>query len=628
MPQLARFHETFASKTTGLPLASKSVTVYREGATFVSGSGTTPATLTVRNNGKIVAGDTVFIGAVTGTTYTVDSATATTVVVSGFVGTLSPTAGDRIVPSNDLPTLYEDDQGGASKTNPLTTSATGLAQAWIATGAYDHILSGSGVDTVLFQGITRAAENYPHYNVKTYGATGDGTTDDSTAIQVALDDLELQGGGVLFFPLGTYLLGTGLTVEDESIRIVGSGRASILKANSAITMLTIGPDSGASTANAGNVVSSLQFDFNSKAATGIHWNRWGQIGWTEHVHFVNPVAGSIGITTADSSTINELVFEDINWFYNPPLTGGATVGTGIIIDCNNCKIRSSTFIGATVGVDILTTVSAEPLLIEGNRFRANTRSIRANGTSPRGLNIKDNRFEGNTIETFAVDLEGADATTNRIVGVSLTGNRFSSTNGVRLKNIKGILLAGNTIISLFASPPTTFITDGGDVSQISSINVINAPGITIATFPATITDVEATGSAEGLYNLMRRTQFGDGVDAPAQANVLVYATRAGEAYLVARDSANDAEAVFGANSANIVMGARTNDPAHIVTNNTNRVKILANGTTEFLLALGMTDGITAPTTKGGIAYLYVDTADGDLKVKFGDGTVKTLATDT
>jgi hypothetical protein len=76
------------------------------------------------------------------------------------------------------------------------------------------------------------------------------------------------------------------------------------------------------------------------------------------------------------------------------------------------------------------------------------------------------------------------------------------------------------------------------------------------------------------------------------------------------------------------MGARTNDPAHIVTNNTNRVKILANGTTEFLLALGMTDGITAPTTKGGIAYLYVDTADGDLKVKFGDGTVKTLATDT
>jgi hypothetical protein len=40
------------------------------------------------------------------------------------------------------------------------------------------------------------------------------------------------------------------------------------------------------------------------------------------------------------------------------------------------------------------------------------------------------------------------------------------------------------------------------------------------------------------------------------------------------------------------------------------------------------DGITAPTTVLGKTFIYVDTADGDLKVKFGDGTVKTIATDT
>lgn len=45
-------------------------------------------------------------------------------------------------------------------------------------------------------------------------------------------------------------------------------------------------------------------------------------------------------------------------------------------------------------------------------------------------------------------------------------------------------------------------------------------------------------------------------------------------------------------------------------------------------AFGLPDGITAPATATGIAWIYVDTADGDLKVKFGDGTVKTLATDT
>lgn len=43
--------------------------------------------------------------------------------------------------------------------------------------------------------------------------------------------------------------------------------------------------------------------------------------------------------------------------------------------------------------------------------------------------------------------------------------------------------------------------------------------------------------------------------------------------------------------------------------------------------LGIVDGITAPSTIAGIAQIYVDTSDGDLKIKFGDGTVKTIVTD-
>jgi len=42
----------------------------------------------------------------------------------------------------------------------------------------------------------------------------------------------------------------------------------------------------------------------------------------------------------------------------------------------------------------------------------------------------------------------------------------------------------------------------------------------------------------------------------------------------------------------------------------------------------LTDGITAPSTVAGYAQIYVDTADGDLKVKFGDGVVKTIVVDT
>lgn len=42
----------------------------------------------------------------------------------------------------------------------------------------------------------------------------------------------------------------------------------------------------------------------------------------------------------------------------------------------------------------------------------------------------------------------------------------------------------------------------------------------------------------------------------------------------------------------------------------------------------LTDGVTAPAAAEGLATIYIDSADGDLKVVFADGTVKTIVTDT
>ena len=54
----------------------------------------------------------------------------------------------------------------------------------------------------------------------------------------------------------------------------------------------------------------------------------------------------------------------------------------------------------------------------------------------------------------------------------------------------------------------------------------------------------------------------------------------------------------------------------------------ATGNGTFAGWIAIKDGSTAPSATSGTAKIYVDTADGDLKVIFGDGTVKTIVVDS
>ncbi len=54
------------------------------------------------------------------------------------------------------------------------------------------------------------------FDVKEYGATGDGVTDDSPYILNALEDIKKAGGGVLYFPQGIYIFG-GVRIGDMTV---------------------------------------------------------------------------------------------------------------------------------------------------------------------------------------------------------------------------------------------------------------------------------------------------------------------------------------------------------------------------------------------------------------------------
>src|SRR5947209_17976975 len=60
------------------------------------------------------------------------------------------------------------------------------------------------------------------FNVKSYGATGNGTTNDTPAINKAITSANKAGGGIVEFPSGTYLAGGSIhLLSNVTLRLDG-----------------------------------------------------------------------------------------------------------------------------------------------------------------------------------------------------------------------------------------------------------------------------------------------------------------------------------------------------------------------------------------------------------------------
>lgn len=69
-----------------------------------------------------------------------------------------------------------------------------------------------------------AAVQSSGFNVVAYGAVGNGVTDNTAAIQAAINATQSAGGGEIFFPPGIYRCNGTLNVTNSNIALVGSGQ--------------------------------------------------------------------------------------------------------------------------------------------------------------------------------------------------------------------------------------------------------------------------------------------------------------------------------------------------------------------------------------------------------------------
>ena len=105
----------------------------------------------------------------------------------------------------------------------------------LAAGTYQiRVSNGFGGEQGLSDPLTieiRRPDAWPDqtFNVRSFGALGDDMTDDTAAIRAALDAAEKNGGGVVYFPWGTYRLTDWIRIPRKTILRGEDRDATILK---------------------------------------------------------------------------------------------------------------------------------------------------------------------------------------------------------------------------------------------------------------------------------------------------------------------------------------------------------------------------------------------------------------
>lgn len=148
------------------------------------------------------------------------------------------------------------------------------------------------------------------FNVRSYGATGDGLTDDAAAFQAALDAANDADGGLVVVPAGRYKVTTDLPLY-PNVTLRGVGRQSVIDASSGtgtFTFLEARAADGAATALTANAVAGANVLTMGAVPAGIGAGSWVKVGSTAVFGSTSQPLGEL--VRVVSATATTLTIED------------------------------------------------------------------------------------------------------------------------------------------------------------------------------------------------------------------------------------------------------------------------------------------------------------------------------
>lgn len=305
------------------------------------------------------------------------------------------------------------------------------------------------VTPTVLGGVITSVAPWSWYDVKAYGAKGDGATDDATAIKAAIAACIAGGGGTVFVPAGDYRINSQLdfsamsgTYKGVTLKGAGSGGRDT-GYNSATRILNYytGTAIRAQSVSTGNYITGLyleDFAVQNKVdiGAGVYTIYWNALPATCGMRRVNVYGNGTGATVGNGiSVVNpfngQMTFEDLTvWnFDNTASTcyrfAVATEGGITAINSGNIMVSSClAFLGGT-GFSI-----GENSLFNGAVFNA----CKAVGNQQYGFNIKSadqNVFNGLHAESsgnigILMDTARLNTVNSPLVSSAVTGIRIQN----------------------------------------------------------------------------------------------------------------------------------------------------------------------------------------------------------